>query len=488
MARARGAGLEDLLAQSDWLGRLAHRLASPADADDAVQDTWLAAQRAPPDPARPPRPWLAEVLRNLLRARWHADQRRRRREQTHATLTPDREAAVDAVYERVEMQRLVAERVMALEEPIRIVLLLRYFEGHDSTRIGQLLGIPPGTVRWRLKQALDRLRADMDSRFHGDRRAWAVVLAPGADGLSPAAPAATVAPAALLAGGLALLAGAVLGVGLGAWSGTAARVGAPPPSERWVASLLDGRPEASARRWARVPRLSTPPHDTDDTRAAALEAAARRGPRVLPRPLAGSALDPCAPDGTAAVTGAVRLRGRPEDDAIVVANRLAPAPVDPAPPAKARSTDGGHFCFPTLPPGRYVLTASGHDEGSNHAPEIELRADQVVRDLVIDLQSARAGVFGRVLDSDGGALARARVRARTAGGAARAPLAFEAESGCLGRYRMQLPPGLYRLEIEAAGYAPTRFSLLVRAPAVRDVRLFPDPPAPASPAAPLETP
>lgn len=48
---------------------------------------------------------------------------------------------------------------MALDEPYRTTVLLRYYEGLTAAAIARLLSVPAGTVRWRLSQALDRLRA-----------------------------------------------------------------------------------------------------------------------------------------------------------------------------------------------------------------------------------------------------------------------------------------------------------------------------------------
>jgi RNA polymerase sigma-70 factor (ECF subfamily) len=464
MARVQGAGLEELLAQSDWLGRLARRMAGPDDAEDALQETWLAAQRSPPDPERPLGPWLAQVLRNLVRARWQTDQRRRKREQAQAALSPDREAAVDAVYERVELQRMVAQRVMALDEPIRIVLLLRYFEGHDSSRIAQMLGLPAGTVRWRLKQALDRLRADMDARFAGDRRAWSLILAPGV----PIAPAAAPAPAAWLAAGLALVLGGALGVGLAVWTG---RSGADR------ASAVPGVAEHEASSGAPQPGPAGPATGRPITdgaggaRSAALLRRAASG-RSQTRPFVVAPVAEGAPAfAPALLSGAVRLRGEPEDAAVVVASPIDPLPTD-LPPAHAKTDYDGRFQFDALPPGRYVLTATGHDEGTARSPEMQLGGGQAVHGVDLDLQPVQAGLAGHVLDPVAGGIARARVRARLVE-AHRSALVFEAESGCLGRYTLQLLPGLYAVDIEADGYAPARFSLMVRTPLLHAFRLHP---------------
>jgi RNA polymerase sigma-70 factor (ECF subfamily) len=169
--------LEALLAHADWLERLARHLATDDVAHDAVQETWLAAMRAPPAADRPPRPWLAQVVRNFLRKRVRTAGRQQRREEAaqdlHAEVAP-----ADQLYERVELQRLLAEHVMALDEPYRRTVLLRYFDGRKAIEIARLTGVPEGTVRWRLKQALDRLRGALDRRHGGDRRKWALVLIP----------------------------------------------------------------------------------------------------------------------------------------------------------------------------------------------------------------------------------------------------------------------------------------------------------------------
>jgi RNA polymerase sigma-70 factor (ECF subfamily) len=70
--------LDVLLAQSDWLRRLALGLVhSRSDADDLIQETWMAALRSPPDPERPIRPWLTRVLQNLSRMSFRGESRRR---------------------------------------------------------------------------------------------------------------------------------------------------------------------------------------------------------------------------------------------------------------------------------------------------------------------------------------------------------------------------------------------------------------------------
>src|SRR5262245_33950858 len=121
-----GHDLEAMLAHADWLSRLARHLVRPDIADDVVQETWVAALRSPPESGRPVRPWLAQVMRNFARRRARGEGRREGREQAAAADAEAATPAADTLYERVELQRRLAELVMALDEPERRVVLLRY--------------------------------------------------------------------------------------------------------------------------------------------------------------------------------------------------------------------------------------------------------------------------------------------------------------------------------------------------------------------------
>ncbi len=168
---------EDLLAHAGWVRALARRLVSdPAAADDLVQETWLAALRHPPRDDRNLRAWLARLVRNSARQRGRSESARRARETRRV---PERATpSPDELVQRVESQRILAEEVVQLDEPQRSTVLLRYFEGLSSAEIARRTGVPAGTVRWRLKQGLDRLRERLDQRYDGDRRAWCLALAP----------------------------------------------------------------------------------------------------------------------------------------------------------------------------------------------------------------------------------------------------------------------------------------------------------------------
>jgi RNA polymerase sigma factor (sigma-70 family) len=156
----RPADLRDLLSHAAWLRRLAHHLARGTEeaADDLVQEAWVAALRSPPSGARPARPWFAQVLRNAFRKRHRDVQRLKLREaefSAPAVALPSAEDLLD----RAETQQRLGELVLALDEPYRTTVLLRYFEDVPPLEIARRSGEPAGTVRWRLNEALRRLRA-----------------------------------------------------------------------------------------------------------------------------------------------------------------------------------------------------------------------------------------------------------------------------------------------------------------------------------------
>ncbi|APR77887.1 Hypothetical protein A7982_03234 [Minicystis rosea] len=169
---------EALLEHAAWLRRLATTLVG-GDSDDLVQETWLAALRTPPAADRPARGWLAEVLRNAARMRARGAGRRARRETELVRISEDSAPSADALLDRLQAQRRLAALVAELEEPFRATVLLRYFEGLSAAEIARREGVPAGTVRWRLKEGLDRLRTTLDRESGGDRRRWCVLLAPG---------------------------------------------------------------------------------------------------------------------------------------------------------------------------------------------------------------------------------------------------------------------------------------------------------------------
>ncbi|MEM7307418.1 MAG: sigma-70 family RNA polymerase sigma factor [Planctomycetota bacterium] len=254
--------VQHLLAHSEWLTELARRLVrDPGAADDAVQETWLAALRdparaaAPGADARTQRGWLARVLRNAAGQRGRSEASRARREaavgEPHAQ---GFERPPDRVAERLEAQRLLVEALAELDGPLRDAVVGRYFDGRSATDLGRASGVSASTVRWRLARALEALRERLDERFEGDRSAWGLALIPLLREPHPAPPAGPL-PEALRRLALVGLPVATCGVAVVLVAGTfgtagrgvaplagVERIGTEPPAEPTLAARSEAPP------------------------------------------------------------------------------------------------------------------------------------------------------------------------------------------------------------------------------------------------------
>jgi RNA polymerase sigma factor (sigma-70 family) len=153
-----GPDLDLLLTHSAWVRALARRLVGEG-ADDLVQEAWVAALARPEVELRTPRAWLAGVLRRLARRTRRGEARRRVREENSARAASGAcEPSVEETFEAAATGRALADLVLALEEPFRSVVLLRYYEDLPPRHIAEKLGIPVRTVNSRLERELARLR------------------------------------------------------------------------------------------------------------------------------------------------------------------------------------------------------------------------------------------------------------------------------------------------------------------------------------------
>lgn len=135
-------------------------LGSEADAEEVLQETFLRAWRnaAAYDPSRASlSSWLLAITRNLC-----IDELRRRRRNLPAA--PLDQAAPLPAGERTDTaaeQAIDAERVRAalasLPGEQRSAIELVYYHGLTSGEVGRLLGVPPATVRSRLRLGLLKL-------------------------------------------------------------------------------------------------------------------------------------------------------------------------------------------------------------------------------------------------------------------------------------------------------------------------------------------
>jgi RNA polymerase sigma-70 factor (ECF subfamily) len=127
-----------------------------ADANDLTQEAMLAASRDLPrlrDPARFG-PWLRRILinrcRNVLRSR--------ARHGIHAQLSLDLGSRGSEIAD-AERRMEVRDGLVTLTDLQRAVVVLHYLLGLSLADVADTLGIPEGTAKSRLHQALTRLRA-----------------------------------------------------------------------------------------------------------------------------------------------------------------------------------------------------------------------------------------------------------------------------------------------------------------------------------------
>ncbi len=147
----------------------AHNLArwltgNDQDAEDVVQEAFLRALKFFRSfRGGDGRAWLLAIVRNACRD--HLRQQRsheRLSEFDEETRAPD---ADDETPETLLMQQVDRERVQralgSLPLIWREVLVLRELEGMSYKEIGQVIGIPPGTVMSRLSRARVRLQREL---------------------------------------------------------------------------------------------------------------------------------------------------------------------------------------------------------------------------------------------------------------------------------------------------------------------------------------
>jgi RNA polymerase sigma-70 factor (ECF subfamily) len=257
--------VDDLDRHGDFLRRLARSLLRDGpEADDAVQETYLAALRRPPRDPGSPRAWLGAVLRNVVRKGRRAAQRRDARER-HAATGRAAPSAGDLVA-RAEAIRAIGEAVRSLDPASREVVLLRHYEDLPPRAIAARLGVPAETVKSRLRRAHERLRERLDER--GGRDAWTSPLA-ALVGLEPraAAPGAAAVGVGAIAMGVsgkvvaatAVAVAALVGVGWavrGGGEGARGRRRDAPPEP--AAPVLSARaPDPVAERAAERPAVES---------------------------------------------------------------------------------------------------------------------------------------------------------------------------------------------------------------------------------------
>lgn len=172
LARDERALAELVEAMTPWLLGLAQGMLSDRDeAEEVVQEAftivWRRVDLFDRESGRLV-PWLLRITRNRAIDRLRARRRRRLKAErvfqaqagasTVAPVEPN-----EAAHPGWQVHRQVHDAIGTLSHDQQQVVRLAYFEGLTHSEIAARLGIPLGTVKTRLRLALDRMRTGLAS-------------------------------------------------------------------------------------------------------------------------------------------------------------------------------------------------------------------------------------------------------------------------------------------------------------------------------------
>ena len=176
------------VAEGDWdaLARLLGRQERPCFAffyrlgcdptriEDLVQEVMIRVYqgRQRYDQTRSFSPWLYGIARNL----WRDHLRHRGRAENSLIamkLADDLPSTATDPLERsqqLEEAELVRRALQRLPEEQRMTLILRHYQGLSYEEIAEALGLPLGTVKWRIHEAIQKLKEWLAVRDRGKAR------------------------------------------------------------------------------------------------------------------------------------------------------------------------------------------------------------------------------------------------------------------------------------------------------------------------------
>ena len=102
------------------------------------------------------RSWLYRTVKNL-----YVDRVRHTSRETIAEEFPQQQKCPEEIL-RLEWEELLE----ALPDMQGVIFSLRYLEGYNSKQIGEMLSLPPGTVRFKLSSARQHLKESLGGKRH----------------------------------------------------------------------------------------------------------------------------------------------------------------------------------------------------------------------------------------------------------------------------------------------------------------------------------
>lgn len=123
------------------------------------------------DPRRPFPPWLFGIARLV----WKEHLRHRGREASHTAALeaaegiPASDPGPSDMAEAREEAEAVSRAIQRLPEEQKAAFILRHYQGLSYEEVAEALGIPLGTVKWRIHEAVRRIEASFAaSRREGE--------------------------------------------------------------------------------------------------------------------------------------------------------------------------------------------------------------------------------------------------------------------------------------------------------------------------------
>jgi len=143
----------------DLMHYLASILNNREKAEDVFQETWSRVLQSIRrfDLSQPFGPWLFRIARNLAYDQLRKERRWRFRFLEPREESPVFEPSTGSGFDRQLIDRNLARELLARLEPMyREILWLRFFKDRSYQEIAELCHLPLGTVKTRLRRALER--------------------------------------------------------------------------------------------------------------------------------------------------------------------------------------------------------------------------------------------------------------------------------------------------------------------------------------------